>query len=101
MAKTEPTTQKCVLPRLPANKEPTVIFSGNSIANQGIYSDLIEERLTQKGSKVNVVNLATKGSSTQEKLHLIDMAIGAQAGPRFVVYQVSPAEFENELVLCF
>ena len=81
------------------DKDPAVIFIGNSITNQGVYADLIQERLRQKGFKVKVLNLGTTGSCIQEKLQLLDAATSNSSGPRFIVFQVSPAEFEEEFAL--
>lgn len=83
--------------QLADNKEPAVIFIGNSISNQGIYADLVEERLRQKGLALKVVNLATTGSCIQEKLELLNAACTPKSGPRLVVFQISPAELEQEL----
>lgn len=81
------------------DKDPAFIFIGNSITNQGVYADLIQERLKQRGFNLKVLNLGTTGSCMQEKLHLLDAACGPNAGPRSLVFQVSPAEFEEELAL--
>lgn len=85
--------------QLGKSEKPAVIFIGNSITNQGVYADLIEERLKQKGFKLRVTNLGTTGSCIEEKLHLLDASCSPRTGPRWVVFQVSPAELEEELAI--
>lgn len=77
------------------SSNPTLIFTGNSIASQGIYADLIEYRLKKNGFNLDVVNLATSGSELREKLFLLRTACQSNA-PRIVIFQLSQTELDKD-----
>lgn len=84
----------------PANGDPTIFFMGSSYISRGVYADLIEKRLNDRGQHVNVRNLASVGAFPMDELFLLKTAIKHGAKPQRVIYEVIPlalgAEFAGQ-----
>jgi len=74
----------------------SLILLGTSFTSRGLYPELLQERLREKGIKLDVRSLAYSGCIPLGQVDLLDTAIKHHTSPTAVVLDVSPFWFNHD-----
>ncbi|HIA51218.1 MAG TPA: hypothetical protein EYN91_03895 [Candidatus Melainabacteria bacterium] len=83
---------RLALTPLPKDK-PCIYFLGTSHTSRGVYTDLIESRLKDKGYDVEVRNLACGGSFPSDELFILQHALEKSPYRFSIVYECNQGGF--------
>ncbi|MBY0451257.1 MAG: hypothetical protein K2X01_11595 [Cyanobacteria bacterium] len=87
---------KYYLARAPFERDRrTVLILGDSLANMGIYSQLLRTRLSQAGIPVSVRNLASSRNTPDMNIALLQSALKAGNHPALVIVNINMAVFNG------